>query len=392
MSKKMRLLLTAVFASGALVLAGCAAQSGTTAEDAAPTAVGDEASSAEALIAVGTSGVQGDIIDISAFCGDEPIKVGFADGFGGNSWRATTRAIFEAEAAKCPNITEILYTDAQADTQKAISDINSMVAQGVNVIVSFTDGGEALLPTIRAATEAGVAFVPIIACPGGEPGIDYVDCVSENVDTYGYGLADWTIGQMGGKGRLVMLGGQAGNPYSTAVYNGAKRAAEENPGITFLNLELGDTFVDTGWEPGKTKQVVAGLLTQFGQIDGIVADYGGGSVGGIEAFLDAGVQLPPWSANDSNQFACLWYEYKDSQPNYQVATMSSRNWVGIPALHKGLAKYNGLPNTEPSIYNLEIIEDSTDSNKMPVCELDLPNDAIISSGLSVQQLQDLFAR
>lgn len=392
MSSKAKLFVAAMFTSGALVLAGCAGDSGSTGPAPAPSENGGQDTSAESLIPVGIVGVQGDILDISEFCGDQPIKVGFADGFGGNSWRATTRAIFEAEAAKCDNITDILYTDAQADTQKAISDINSMVAQGVNVIVSFTDAGEALLPTIRAATEAGVAFVPIIACPGGEPGVDYVDCVSENVDTYGYGLAQWTIEQMGGEGNLVMLGGQAGNPYSTAVYNGAKRAVAENPGITFLNEQLGDTFVDTGWEPGLTKQVVAGLLTQFGQIDGIVADYGGGSVGGIEAFLDAGVALPPWSANDSNEFACLWYQYKDTQPNYQVATMSSRNWVSAPALHKGLAAFNGLPNTEPSIYNLEIIEDSTDPNKQPVCEPDLPNDAIISSGLSVDQLKALFGQ
>jgi len=393
MSSKTKLFVAAMFTSGALVLAGCAGDSGTTTPAPAPGENGgQDTSAAESAIPVGIVGVQGDILDISEFCGDQPIKVGFADGFGGNSWRATTRAIFEAEAAKCDNITDILYTDAQADTQKAISDINSMVAQGVNVIVSFTDAGEALLPTIRAATEAGVAFVPIIACPGGEPGVDYVDCVSENVDTYGYGLAQWTIEQMGGEGNLVMLGGQAGNPYSTAVYNGAKRAVAENPGINFLNEELGDTFVDTGWEPGLTKQVVAGLLTQFGEIDGIVADYGGGSVGGIEAFLDANVALPPWSANDSNEFACLWYQYKDTQPNYQVATMSSRNWVSVPALHKGLAAVNGLPNTEPSVYNLEIIEDSTDPNKQPVCEADLPNDAIISSGLSVDQLKALFGQ
>lgn len=380
MYSKTRISLVALVAAGALVLSGCSTgtDSGGTGGD---TGVVNE---------VGISGVQGDIVDISEFCGDEPIKVAFADGFGGNSWRKTTRAIFEAEAAKCDNITDIIYTDAQADTQKAISDINSLVAQGVNIIVSFTDGGEALLPTIRKATEAGVKFVPIIACPGGELGVDYVDCVSENVDTYGYGLAVWTIEQMGGEGNLLMTGGQAGNPYSQAVYDGVKRAVEENPGIVLLNEQLGDTFVDTGWEPGKTKQVMAGLITQFGQIDGIVADYGGGSVGGIEAFIDAGKPLPVWSANDSNQFACLWYQYKDSQPTFQIATMSSRNWVSIPALHKGLAALNGLPNSEPAIYNLEIIEDSTNPDMMPVCEADLPNDAINSSGLTVDQLKALF--
>lgn len=381
MNTKGKLSLAALFAAGTLLLGACST---------AGTSVA--AGGAEQLTyEVGTAGLQSQIEDISDFCGDQPIKVAFADGFGGNSWRKTTRALFEAEAAKCDNITDILYTDAQADTQKAISDINSLVAQGVNVIVSFTDGGEALLPTIRQATQAGVKFVPIIACPGGEPGVDYVDCVSENVDTYGYGLAAWTIEQMGGEGNLIMTGGQAGNPYSAAVYAGVKRAVEENPGINLLNQEMGDVPVDTGWEPGKTKQVMAGLITKYGQIDGIVADYGGGSVGGVEAFIEAGKPVPVWSANDSNQFACLWYQYKDSQPSFQIATMSSRNWVTIPALHKGLAAFNNLPNEEPSSYDLEIIEDSTDPGKLPVCESDLPNDAINSSGLTVDQLKALFS-
>jgi ribose transport system substrate-binding protein len=339
---------------------------------------------------VGTSGVQADIQDIAQFCGDQPITVAYADGFGGNSWRKTTRALFEAEAAKCPNITKVLYTDAQGDTQKAISDINSLVAQGVNVIVSFVDGGEALLPTIQKATDAGVKFVALIGSPGGEPGVDYVDFVSEDINSYGRGLADWTIEQMKGTGNLVMLGGQAGNSYSQAVYDGVKAAVAENPGITLLNADAGDVPVDTGWEPGKTKQVVAGLITKYGEIDGIVADYGGGSVGGIDAFLDAGKPLPVWSANDSNQFACLWYEHKDAQPSYQIATESSRNWTVIPALHKGLAAFNGVVNTEPSSYQLEIIEDSTDPAKAPKCDPSLPNDAILSSGLTVAEQQALF--
>jgi len=62
----------------------------------------------------------------------------------------------------------------------------------------------------------------------------------------------------------------------------------------------------------------------------------------------------------------------------------------VPALHKGLAALNGIANTEPAIFNLEIIEDSTDPNKMPVCEKALPNDAINSSGLSVDELNALF--
>lgn len=343
--------------------------------------------SGDGKITTGTVGVQGDIQDISAFCGDKDITVALADGFGGNSWRKITRAIFEAEAAKCPNIKKVIYTDAQGDTQKAISDINSLVAQGVDVIVTFVDGGEALLPTIRKATEAGVAVVPFVGSPGGTPGTDYVDFVSEDITTYGKNLAEWTIKTMGGKGNLVMLGGIAGNSYSQAVFDGVLEAVKANPDVKLLNE---DGPVATDWEPGKTQQVVAGLITKYGDIDGIVADYGGGSVGGIRAFEAAGKPFPVWSANDSNEFACLWYEYKDSQPTYQIATESSRNWVVAVALHKALAAVNGLPNDEPSTYNLEIIEDSTDDSKQPKCEQSLPADAILSSGLSVEQLEALF--
>lgn len=335
----------------------------------------------------GIVGAQDQVQDVSEFCGDEPLKVALADGFGGNSWRKITRAVFEAEAAKCPNIEEVLYTDAQGDTQKAISDINSLVAQGVDVIVTFVDGGEALLPTIKKATAAGVKVVPYVGSPGGEPGKDYVDFVAEDIKTYGRSLASWTIEAMNGKGNLVMIGGIAGNSYSQGVFEGVEAAVAESPDIKLLNT---DGPISTDWEPGKTQQVVAGLITKYGQIDGIVADYGGGSVGGIRAFLAANKPLPVWSANDSNEFACLWYEHKAKNPSYQVATESSRNWVVAVALHKGLAAANGILNTEPSIYNLQIIEDSRKPDMAPKCDKSLPPDAILSSGLSVEQLKALF--
>jgi len=369
----------------ALPLAACSTGSLSSGGSNASGGASDAAKDSQ--ITVGTVGTEDQIQDISKFCGTKPLTVALADGFGGNSWRKITRAIFEDEAKKCPNIKKILYTDAQADTQKAISDINSLVAQHVDVIVTFVDGGEALLPTIQKATAAGVKVVPFVGSPGGTPGKDYVDFVSEDVKTYGKNLATWTIDKMGGKGNLVMLGGIAGNSYSQAVYDGVLEAVKANPGVKLLNT---DGPVATDWEPGKTQQVVAGLITKYGTIDGIVSDYGGGSVGGIRAFEAAGKPIPVWSANDSNEFACLWYQYKDSQPKYQIATESSRNWVVKVALHKGLAAANGLPDDEPSIYNLQIIEDSTDPSKMPKCEKDLPPDAILSSGLSVDQLKALF--
>ncbi|MDO8307504.1 MAG: substrate-binding domain-containing protein [Actinomycetota bacterium] len=393
--------LVGVAAVGALLLAGCATPTSTAEssaegqEPAASAAASESAAPAESAEPadegyVSTTGTTDQLLpDITSLCGDKPMVVALADGFGGNSWRKITRAEFEDEAAKCPNITQVLYTDAQADPQKAISDFNGLVAQGANVIITFADSAEALLPAVKAATEAGVQVVPYVAGPGGTPGEDYTAFVAEDVKAYGRALADWTIKQMGGEGNLVMLGGTAGNGYSQAVFDGVLEAVNENPGVTLLNKD--DGFAVTNWEPGETQKVVAGLITKYGQIDGIVSDYGGGSVGGIRAFQAADKPIPPWSANDSNEFACLWYDNKDANPDYQIATISSRTWISRVALRRAVAAYQGIDDPEPMILSLPLSEDSTEQDAAaPVCNADLPPDAILSSQLSAEQLTALF--
>jgi ribose transport system substrate-binding protein len=374
-----RAIAASAVAAAALILSACSSGSHS----------GGAAAGSAALTGqkVDITGTQSQIQPISKFCGTKPITVALADGFGGNSWRKTSRALFEADAAKCPNIKKVIYTDAQNNPQKAISDINSLVAQHVNVIVTFADAGQALLPTIKKATAAGVKVVAYVGSPGGVPGKDYTAFVSEDIKSYGAGLAAWTIKEMGGKGNLVMLGGIAGNSYSQAVFDGVKTEAAKNPGIKLLNP---GGPIATDWVPGTTQQVVAGLITKYRTINGIVSDYGGGSVGGVRAFLAANKPIPVWSANDSNSFACLWQQYHKTQPDYQIATESSRNWTVDVALHKGLAAYNGIINNEPDTYKLNIIEDSTNPKMMPKCVSSLPQDAILSSGLSIPQQQKLF--
>lgn len=75
------------------------------------------------------------------------------------------------EAQKCPNVT-IQTTDAQADPQKSISDVNSLVAQGVDGIFTNPLFGEAQLPSLRAAVNAGVPVVTFISTGGGKIGTD----------------------------------------------------------------------------------------------------------------------------------------------------------------------------------------------------------------------------
>ena len=49
-------------------------------------------------------------------------------------------------------MTKYVYTNGQGNTQKAISDIHSLVAQGVTAIVDFPDAGKAMLPVLPGPT------------------------------------------------------------------------------------------------------------------------------------------------------------------------------------------------------------------------------------------------
>src|SRR2546430_16890031 len=97
---------------------------------------------ATATAAAGTSGKSA----VPSWCGSKKITLGLTDGFGGNSWRLVTTASAKDEIAKCKSVTTFSYADGQGNTQKAISDIQGMVAKGVNALVVFPDAGNAVLP------------------------------------------------------------------------------------------------------------------------------------------------------------------------------------------------------------------------------------------------------
>ena len=154
-------------------------------------------------------------------------------------------AVVRSEAAKCPNVKQVVRI-GQGDLQKSISDVNGLVAEGIDALVIIPDFGKAQLPSLKAATKAGVKVVAWAADPGGKPGEDYVAYVDRDEVSAGRAWAEWTAKAIGGKGNVVFLGGPAGNPVSANSLAGIKTAMAKYPGITMLTGY--DDWPITNWD------------------------------------------------------------------------------------------------------------------------------------------------
>ena len=103
-------------------------------------------------------------------------------------------------------------------------------------------------------------------------------------------------------------------------------------------------YAVTNWDPATAQKVMAALIAKYPKIDGIIANFGtdalavdpGASGGKSPARPDGGARC---------QRALLPVQV-DPQvvPNYQIATISNRNWLGRIAARKAIAAAEGLPN------------------------------------------------
>jgi ribose transport system substrate-binding protein len=320
-----------------------------------------------------------------AWCGDKEATIALADGFGDNNWRRITTAEAKDEAAKCPSVTKFIYTDGQGNTQKAISDIRGLVAQGVNGMVVFPDAGKAVLPALRQAYKAGVVTVPYRVSPGGKAGQDYDSFVSTDFSKAGELWGRWLVEALDGKGLVANLGGPPANSQSLEEYEGMQRVLKDHPDIKFV----GQTpYNVTNWDPAETQKVVTALLAKYPKIDAITTDFGAALASSFGAFRQAGRKIPAVATEDSNQLSCDREKLLKSNPGFQLYTVDSQNWMVRTAVQSAVAKATGGKAPGSLEVPQKSFEDSISKKPHPpTCDSSLPGDAFLSSQLSKAQIR-----
>ncbi|MEG3632061.1 ABC transporter substrate-binding protein [Streptomyces poriticola] len=210
-------------------------------------------------------------------------KVGFAQTEANNPWRIAQTKSMQDEAAKLGY--QLVYTDAAGSAAKQVADVNSMIAQGVDLIFLSPREEKPLIPAIRAAQASGIPVVlldrsvdPALA----KPGEDYLTFISSDFAEEGRRLAEWLIKNANGKTKIIELEGTSGSWHANDRKKGFDDAVKAAGGFKIVASQSGDFSRDKG------RQVAASLLQAHPDANVIYAHNDEMAMGAVAALEDAG--------------------------------------------------------------------------------------------------------
>src|SRR6476659_9009143 len=141
------------------------------------------------------------------------LTVAYIEQFGENVYRQMSKMEFILQALTYPQVGQIIYRSAHSDLNQGIADFKAAIAQKVSLIVSYPDFGDAMLPVMKQATDAGI---PVATYAWGfvtGPGTNYLTVVGEDTCALGKTYA-YVMNQQVKSGEIAFLGGFPGNPLS----------------------------------------------------------------------------------------------------------------------------------------------------------------------------------
>lgn len=307
-----------------------------------------------------------------------PYRIGFANGFSGNSWRAMAIRALELEAETQDDVAELIVLDGQNDITKQVNDIESLISQQVDAILVIANSGSAVVPALRTAQREGIVVAPFNLPIEGE---GYDIYVGTDPSVKGEASGTWLRNAVGDNGKIVALGGIAGNSYTAAGWEGAQRAFEGS------NIEV-LAFRDTDWSEDRAKVIMADLIAAHPQIDGIWADGGQVTAGASAALQAAGRPLVPVTGDDYNGLLKMYHEYKDSEPGFDIGLISEPTWQGVVALRNALNVLRGNEQQRDLTITPNLI---TKDNYTDFMRPDLPDQVFVDTNLSTEELLAIFS-
>jgi len=205
-------------------------------------------------------------------------KVGFAQTESNNPWRIAQTKSMQDEAGKLGY--QLVYTDAAGSAAKQVADVNSMIAQGVDLIFLAPREEKPLIPAVMAAKAAGIPVILLdrnVDQSLAKAGTDYVTFIGSDFIDEGKRVAEWLVKNNGGKTKIIQLEGTVGSSPANDRKKGFDDAINAAGGFEMLASQSGDFARDKG------RQVAEALLQAHPDANVIYAHNDEMAMGAIAA-------------------------------------------------------------------------------------------------------------
>lgn len=244
--------------------------------------------------------IEPEYIDTSEFATEGPWEICFSNAAVDNPWRQTGWTSMQQQVeALGDEIETFTAVDAEASDEKQISDIQGLLDSGnCDALIVSPNTTAALTPAVEQACETGI---PVIVFDRGVN----TDCPTTFIHpiggyAFGADAAEFLAEQVPEGGNVLALRILPGVDVLETRYVSAQIVMEE-AGINIVGAEF------TEGDAANTKSVITDYI-QREQIDGVWLDAGAVGVAAAEAFEDNGMEVPPITGEDQQDFLTKWEE------------------------------------------------------------------------------------
>jgi len=274
------------------------------------------------------------------------LTVAYLEQFGENVYRQMSKMEFILQALTYKEVGRIIYSSAHVDFNKAFADWRAAIAQGVDLIVTYPDFGDAMIPVMKQATDAGIPVATYAWGYVSDPGKNYLTVVGEDTCALGKTYA-YVMNNQVKSGDIAFLGGFPGNPLSEGWQKCEDPALKSS--IDVVAKE------PTNWDPSKVQQVVAGILAKNPDVKGWSYEYGlGMAQGGYAAYKAAGIPFNTTLTlrTDDVGMGCLFNQLKN--PKLQMYYYTSGNTQIRVAFTAAMMKLKGAKIPPKIVFPIEL--------------------------------------
>jgi ribose transport system substrate-binding protein len=189
---------------------------------------------------------------------EKSLTIGFSQTGFNHPWRVSMLESLQAEACRHPNV-ELVVLDGNVDVAKQNNDVRDLIARGVDAVIMSPVESAALVPAARAVMNEGL---PLVVLDRDVP-TDKTLFIGQSNVTMAEGVAQKMAGDLGGKGKIVVITGLQGSSPAVDRNKGMENVLESHPDIEVL------VTGDGQWIREPAVKLMEDWLTAYPEIDAV---------------------------------------------------------------------------------------------------------------------------